>query len=169
MDTKCILLNGDYSFLNVISWQRAVCLMFKGKTEILKYTDKIITNCDGSVKIVVPAVMRLIKVIRSIYRNKVPFSKRNVMIRDRFKCVYCGSSKELTIDHVIPVSRNGKSTFENCVTACKKCNSKKNNRTPTEARMYLKKQPFAPTISEYIRARMESLGIHDLLKDLGVY
>ena len=167
--TTCILLNGDYSFLNIISWQRAICLMVKGKTEILKNTDRVISNCDGSIKFFVPAVMRLIKVIRSIYRTRVPFSKRNVMVRDRFECAYCGSRKRLTIDHVIPKSRGGKSTFENCVTACKDCNNKKNNKTPSESKMYLKRQPYAPTISEYIRARVDMLGINDLLKELGVF
>ena len=166
---ECILLNGDYTFLNVIDWRRAICLLVKEKIEVLKYTDREISNCDGSIKFFVPAVMRLIKVIRSLYRSSVPFSKRNVMVRDRFKCLYCGSSKQLTIDHVIPVSRGGKTTFENCVTSCKDCNNKKNDRTPSEAKMYLRRQPYAPTISEYIRARVERLGINDLLKDLGIY
>ena len=62
----------------------------------------------------IPAVMRLIKIIRTIYRTKVPFSKKNVMIRDGFICQYCGKLKELTIDHVTPVSRGGKSIFEKC-------------------------------------------------------
>lgn len=166
---QCILLNGDYTFLNVIDWRRAICLMVKQKIEVLKYTNRVISNCDGSVKLFVPAVMRLIKVIRSLYKTNVPFSKRNVMVRDRFKCQYCGSGRDLTIDHVIPASRGGKSTFENCVTACKDCNNKKNDRTPSESHMYLKKQPYAPTISEYIRARVEKLGINDILKDLGIY
>ena len=166
---ECILLNGDYTFLNIIDWRRAICLMVKEKIEVLKYTDRVISNYDGTVKFFVPAVMRLIKVIRSLYRTNVPFSKRNVMVRDRFKCLYCGSDKQLTIDHIIPVSRGGKSTFENCVTSCKDCNNKKNDRTPSEAKMYLRKQPYAPTISEYIRARVERLGINDLLKDLGIY
>ena len=54
---ECILLNGDYTFLNVIDWRRAICLMVKGKTEVLKYTDRVISNCDGSIKFFVPAVM----------------------------------------------------------------------------------------------------------------
>jgi len=116
-----------------------------------------------------PLVIRLIKVIRTIYRSHVPFSKRNVMVRDRFKCVYCGSSEILTIDHVIPTSRGGKSNFDNCVTACKPCNNKKDRRTPNEAKMFLRKQPYAPTISEFFRIKMKQMGMDKYLKELGVY
>ena len=91
------------------------------------------------------------------------------MVRDGFACVYCGDTEKLTIDHVLPVSRGGKSTFENCVCACGDCNSRKSDKTPSEAKMFLKKQPYAPTISEFIRLRMEKFGIIDLLKELGIY
>ncbi len=166
---NCIVLNADYTFLNTINWQRAICLMVKGKVEVLKYTDKIVCNAEKTIKIKIPAVIKLIKIIRSLYKNRVPFSKRNVMVRDGLACNYCGDNTALTIDHILPVSRGGKSNFENCVAACKKCNSRKGDRTPSEAKMYLKKQPYAPTISEFIRMRMEKLGIMDLLKELGVY
>jgi 5-methylcytosine-specific restriction endonuclease McrA len=116
-----------------------------------------------------PLVIRLIKIIRSIYKSHVPFTKKNVMVRDRQLCVYCKTNKELTIDHVIPVSRGGKSTFENCVTACKPCNNKKGSRTPREAKMFLKRQPYAPTISEFFRIKMIQIGMDKLLKELGVY
>ena len=167
--TSCIVLNADYTFLNTINWKRAICLVIKGKVEVLKYTDKMITNAEKTIEMKIPAVIKLIKIIRSLYRNRVPFSKRNVMVRDGFACVYCGDENALTIDHVLPVSRGGKSQFENCVAACKECNSIKGDRTPSEAKMYLKKQPHAPTISEFINMRMEKLGIMDLLRDLGVY
>jgi len=144
-------------------------LIVKEKVEVLKYTDKTIFNAEKTFTMKIPAVIKLIKAIRSLYRNRVPFSKRNVMVRDGFVCAYCGSNDSLTIDHVLPASRGGKSTFENCVTACKKCNSKKGNSTPSEVHMFLKKKPYAPTISEFIKIRMEKLGIMDLLKELGVY
>ncbi len=165
---RCIVLNGDYTFLNTVGWKRALCLTLKGKTEVLKYMDKIIRCVDGSI-MRIPLVMKLIKVIRMIYKNKVPFTKKNVFIRDGFKCQYCGSNNELTIDHIIPVSRGGKSTFENCVAACKPCNNKKNNRTPSEANMYLSKKTYAPTISEFFRIKMKTLGMDIYLKELGVY
>jgi 5-methylcytosine-specific restriction endonuclease McrA len=165
---RCIVLNGDYSFLNTVGWRRAICLVIKGKTEVLKYTDKVIRRVDGS-EMRIPLVMRLIKIIRMIYKNKVPFTKKNVFIRDDFKCQYCGNNKQLTIDHMIPASKGGKSNFENCVTACKPCNNKKSNRTPSEARMYIGKIPHAPTISEFFRIKMRQLGLDKFLKEVGVY
>ena len=163
-----IILNGDYTYLNSVTWKRAIRLIIKGKTEVLKYGNKVLKLVDGSV-MKIPSVMKLMKVIRMIYKHKVPYSKKNIHIRDNYKCVYCGSTKELTIDHVIPTSKGGKTSFENCVAACKDCNHKKGSRTPYEANMYLIKQPYAPTISEFFRLRMKQLGIESYLKELGVY
>jgi len=168
--THVIVLNSDYTYLNTVSWQRAICLMFKGKAEVLRYTEKVVRNFDKTVIMKIPAVLKLMKLVRSIYKSKVPFSKRNVMVRDGFVCAYCGTKdKRLTIDHVIPISKGGKTSFENCVAACKNCNSTKNDRIPSEAGMYLKRQPYAPTISEFIRLKIKELGIDDILRDLGVY
>lgn len=165
---RCIVLNGDYTFLNTVGWRRALCLTLKGKTEVLKYADQAIRCVDGSV-MRIPLVMKLIKVIRMIYKNKVPFTKKNVFIRDGFNCQYCGSRDNLTIDHIMPASKGGKNHFENCVAACKPCNNKKGNRTPSEARMFLKRQPYAPTISEFFRIKMKALGMDKFLRELGVY
>jgi 5-methylcytosine-specific restriction endonuclease McrA len=165
---RCVVLNGDYSFLNTINWKRAVCLVVSGKTEVIKYSDKVLRTVNGEF-MKLPLVIKLIKIIRSIYKSHVPFTKKNVMVRDRYLCTYCKSNKELTIDHVIPVSRGGKTSFENCTTACKPCNNKKGNRTPREAKMFLKQQPHAPTISEFFRIKMAQLGMDKLLKELGVY
>ncbi|UCD33811.1 MAG: HNH endonuclease [Desulfobacterales bacterium] len=114
--------------------------------------------------------MRLIKLIRTLYVNRVPFSKKNVLVRDGFKCAYCANERRrLTIDHIIPKSRGGKTTFENCVSSCKPCNNRKGNKTPTEVRMYLKVKAYQPTISEFLRLKVKKLGINDVLRDLGIY
>jgi len=165
---RCIVLNGDYTFLNTIDWKRAVCLVIKGKSEVVKYSETILHTAGGAI-MKLPIVIRLIKIIRSIYKSHVPFTKKNVMVRDRYLCVYCKSKNDLTIDHVIPASRGGKSSFENCVASCRPCNNKKGSRTPREAKMFLKKQPYAPTISEFFKIKMDQLGMYKLLKDLGVY
>ena len=165
---RCVILNGDYSYLNSVDWKRAICLILKGKTEVLKYTENVLKCADGSF-MKIPAVMKLMKVIRMIYRHKVPYSKKNIMIRDNYACGYCGTNKELTIDHIIPFSKGGKTSFENCITACQSCNHKKGSRTPHEARMYLRSKAFAPTISEFFRIKMKQLGIDVYLKELGVY
>lgn len=166
--TRTIVLNGDYTFLNMVSWRRGLILVLKGKSEVLKYTDQVLHCSDGS-EIPIPLVIRLIKVIRMIYKNRVPYSKRNILVRDNYRCAYCGSTHELTIDHMIPTSRGGKSTFENCVTSCRSCNNRKNDKTPNEAKMFLKIKPYAPTISEFFRIKMKSLGVDKFLKELGVF
>lgn len=167
--TQCILLNADYSFLNVVNWKRAMCLIAKGKVQVLKNSERIIKTAEGLV-MKVPAVMKLIKIIRTLYRTRVPFTKKNVIVRDGFKCAYCGSEKErLTIDHIIPRSRGGETIFENCVSSCKPCNNNKGARTPREAGMYPKVKAYQPTISEFLRLKVMKLGINDVLKDFGIY
>ena len=166
---RCIVLNGDYSFLNTVNWKRAVCLVIKDKAEVLKESNLVLRNGEGQEVIKLPLVIKLIKIIRLIYKNKVPFSKRNIMVRDDYKCMYCGSPSNLTIDHIVPVSKGGKSNFENCTTSCQPCNNKKGNRIPSEAKMFLRKQPHAPTISEFIMMKMKKLGVNNFLKELGVY
>lgn len=162
----CVLLNGDYTFLGIINWKRAICMLKKGKTEVLKYSDKVVRSF-GNVIMKLPLVMRLIYVVRTIYRNKVPFRKMNIFIRDKFQCLYCGAKKvPLTIDHIVPRASGGKSTFENCVTSCKPCNAKKADRLPSEANMYLMRQPYSPTISEFLMLKMEQLGIKKIVEDL---
>jgi 5-methylcytosine-specific restriction endonuclease McrA len=167
--THCVLLNADYTFLNVVHWKRAVCLLAKGKVEVVKASAKTIRSSGGAV-LRIPAVLRLIKLIRTIYRTGVAFCKKNVFIRDGFKCAYCGTQKlRLTIDHIIPRSRGGRSNFDNCVAACKPCNIRKGDRTPSEAGMFLKIKPVQPTVSEFLRLKLQKLGINDVLKDFGVY
>ena len=163
---RIILLNADYSFLNVVGWKKAFTLMAKGKVEVLKYSETIIKSAAGAV-MKIPVVMRLIKLIRTIYKARVPFSKRNVMVRDGFKCVYCGATGvRFTIDHVVPKSKGGKSTFENCVTACKPCNHRKGHRTCREIKMYPKTSLIAPTISEFLRMKLQTLGVKKVLDDV---
>lgn len=165
---RTIVLNGDFTFLNTVSWRRAIRLLMNEKIEVLKYDEKVI-HCSNGSSMQIPLVVKLLKVIRMIYKSRVPCSKRNVMVRDSFTCMYCGSKSQLTIDHVVPVSKGGKTTFENCVTACQPCNNKKNDRTLSEARMFLKRQPYAPTISEFFRIKMKQLGVDKYLKELGVF
>ncbi len=165
---NCIILNYDYTYINTVSWQKAIKLIVKSKATVIKYAEVTVSTAE-KVVMRIPAVMKLMKLIRTIYRTRVPFSKKNIMIRDDFKCQYCGEPKELTIDHVVPSSKHGKSSFENCVAACKTCNSRKGGRLPSEAHMYLKRQPFAPTIAEFTRIKATKSGIFELLKDLGVY
>jgi 5-methylcytosine-specific restriction endonuclease McrA len=165
--SHCVLLNADYTFLNLIDWKRAVCLQAKGKVEVLKQSNSIVMS-SGGIEFKIPSIMRLIKLIRTIYRTGVAFNKKNILVRDGFRCAYCGEkSQKLTIDHIIPRSRGGRDSFENCVAACRSCNRRKGGRMPSEANMHLIHKPYQPTVSEFLRMRLTRLGINDLLKDIG--
>lgn len=168
---RVILLNSDYNFLGVINWKKAVALIVKGKVEVLKTTDRVIRNAARTIEMYVPKVIRLVELARRVYRSKVPFSKKNVIYRDQNVCQYCGDVvlNHMTIDHVIPVSRGGKSTFENCVASCKRCNSVKDNRLPSECNMPLLKKPWRPTIMEFITIKMKNLGVDKVLEDIWEY
>lgn len=138
---KTLLLNATYEPLRIISWEKAVYLFYLGKVEIVESYDRQIGTVSVFLK--VPAVVRIKRFVslHRIHRN-VKFSRRNVFTRDRYTCQYCGESfkeEHLTFDHVIPASKGGEKTFENVVTACKKCNYKKANKTPSQANMLLKK------------------------------
>lgn len=163
--TAVILLNADYSFLNTIDWKKAMCLISKGKAEILKHTNRIIRTARG-LTIKMPLIMRLIKFIRTLYKTKVPFSKKSVLIRDGMACTYCGNdTSKLTIDHIVPKTRGGKSTFENTVASCKTCNNTKGSKLCTEAKMFPRVKAYQPTISEFLRMKISKLGISSVIDD----
>ncbi len=167
MQGACILLNGDFSFLTLVDWQRAMRLVVAEKARVLKYSDSIIRSVNKVYQ--APAVLVLIRVIRSVYRGHVPYSRKNVIIRDGFTCQYCGAAKTpLTIDHVVPKSKGGRTVFENCVASCQACNHQKGDRTPREAGMRLKKPPHQPTISEFVRLRIKQTGVYEYLQELGI-
>ena len=167
MHDACILLNGDYTVLGLIDWKKAMGLMFAEKIKVLKYADRKIRGVGRT--FLMPAVAVLIKVVRVVYRSQIPFSRRNVLIRDNFTCMYCGGRKApLTMDHIVPRALGGKSTFENCVACCKACNTKKGARLPRQAGMALRRRPWQPTISEFMRIRLQQSGVYGLLHELGL-
>lgn len=97
----------------------------------------------------VNTTFRIPEVIQFTRYDKTPlrqihYNRRNIFLRDNNQCQYCSSKKDLTLDHIIPRSRDGKSTWENIVVACMKCNLKKADRTPQEAGMILLKKPVKP-------------------------
>ena len=155
---QCVLLNADYTYLNIVDWKRALCLVVKNKVQVLSYSERIVRGAEGLV-MKVPAVIKLIKFIRAIYRARVHFNKRNVLVRDRFVCMYCGKkSRDLTVDHIIPKSRGGKSDFDNCVACCKPCNNKKGDYRPEEVGLKLVRKPKRPSNVSFIR---NFIGISD--------
>ena len=100
-----------------------------------------------SMRLKIPEIVTLVRFDR-MPTSSVTFSRRNIFKRDRYTCQYCGrqpTPDELTIDHVVPRSQDGQSTWENCVLACVNCNHRKADRTPTRAGMRLRKTPTRPT------------------------
>lgn len=164
MQKEILVLNLDYTFLNFVDTKKALKLVAKGKVEVVKYSTEFITTVKET--ILIPLVVKLLKLVRVIYKRRVPFSKKNVLIRDKHKCAYCGSKDNLTIDHIIPKSRGGKSTFENCVAACKACNNDKRDKTCSEVGMFPKTIMTQPTINEFIQIRMRNLGVGKLMEEL---
>ncbi|NBC28340.1 MAG: HNH endonuclease [Bacteroidetes bacterium] len=142
MDSGVLVLNQDYQPLSICSVQRSVKLLFLEKAELLHDDpDKRLRTVDDEYSY--PSVIRLRRYIKLPYK-RIVLSRRNIMKRDNSTCQYCGSRSDLTLDHVIPRSRNGGDTWENLVTACNSCNVKKGNRTPGEAGMPLKVEPYRP-------------------------
>lgn len=163
-----IVLNSNYQFLNFCSWKRALTLVNAGKAKVLKESEKIVKNITGTFTFKIPYVILLVKMIRQIFKRRVPWSKRNVFLRDGFTCQYCGKKnlKSPELEHIVPKSKGGKNTFENCVCACKECNRFKGDRLPSEAGIFLKKQPKQPTISEFLMAKLEQSNAKNVLDDL---
>ncbi len=107
-------------------------------------------------QIAVPRIIRLLG-YEKLPRQDVKFNRRNIYARDSNRCQYCGKrmpTTELSLDHVVPKSQGGKSTWENIVCCCVKCNVKKGGRTPTQANMHLISKPVKPKRSPVINIRL---------------
>lgn len=149
------VLNFSYEPLSVVPLQRAVRLLFTGKAELVAQRDRVIAS--PTYEIPMPSIIRMLYYIRRP-RARVGLTKKNVLLRDDHTCQYCGSrSAEMTVDHVTPKSRGGPSTWENLVCACVRCNGRKNDRTPTEARMRLRRKPYEPRYIPWIRIKRNTL------------
>lgn len=163
-----IVLNAGYEFMGLISWQRAMILLFNEKVEVVKESDRVVRTVSRTFRI--PAIIRLIKFIRQMYRREVPFSRRNILTRDGHVCQYCGrefGSTDLTIDHIIPKVQGGANDWTNVVACCRCCNIRKGGRTPRQAGMQLVRKPFKPTIMEFINLYLKrrfGVGLSEMLE-----
>lgn len=142
---EVLVLNATYEPLSVVSVKRAIILLLKDKAELVEAAEAMLRSENVSVPI--PLVIRLVYFVKIPRRLSLPLTRHGVLTRDHFTCQYCGTTPprpELTMDHILPRSRGGKSAWDNVVTACKKCNGRKGNRTPAEANMKLQTQPTRP-------------------------
>tara|TARA_B100000029_G_scaffold125435_2_gene118960 strand:- start:44205 stop:44714 length:510 start_codon:yes stop_codon:yes gene_type:complete len=141
---RVLVLNQSYEPINVCGAKRAIKMSLLGKAEVVESGEFEIRSETS--QLFLPSVIRLKKyVYLKIRKKKVPFSKKNVLKRDQFTCQYCGSSNgEMTLDHIFPRSKGGKSTWKNVVCSCRVCNAKKGNRLPEEVGMILISKPTQP-------------------------
>ncbi len=143
---RVAVLSKDYEPLTYCDVERAVTLLYLNKAESIKDTNHVLRSVTARFKI--PSVIRLLYKTAKRFVPVIKYSRKSIHQRDNYTCQYCGSTKTVSIDHIFPVSKGGKSTWENTVTACHRCNSKKGNRTPEEAGMILVRQPCKPIITD---------------------
>lgn len=169
-DRRVMVLNRMWVAVNVCSLQRAIKMLWgengvKARVidptnEFQTYTwedwsrlrpkegEDIIRGVSDEYR--VPEVILLTDYDKMPHQRGVKFSRRMIYKRDNYQCQYCGKHVEMdevSIDHVVPRSHGGPTTWENCVLACVKCNARKNNRTPKQAGMKLLKEPVKPKIN----------------------
>ena len=144
---QIVLLNASYEPLGRVTFQHAVRMLFRQVALVEEqHGDRMIGPHPW------PRVIRLVRYVAAHWLHRpAGWSRNGVLVRDRHTCAYCGRHAT-TIDHVLPRSRGGGSTWSNTVAACASCNHRKANRTPAEARLRLRVTPYAPT-----RAKLAAL------------
>jgi len=155
MNRKVLVLNQDYSPITICTTNRAFLLVYLEKAELIKSAkDSLLRTVTKSFPM--PSVIRIFNYVNLPYRGVI-LTRHNVFKRDNQECQYCGDTKDLTLDHVIPKSKGGKSSWNNLVTACKKCNTKKGDHSLEKSGMQLKNKPSKPSYIVFLR---NSTGIY---------
>ena len=163
LDQRALVLNRHWVPIGTTSVRDALCLLYREAARAVDPEDYSLHDFDSwaslrvaeeepcirsvSFKIRVPEVVLLTR-YSSIPHRKVTFSRKNIYRRDRYTCQYCAAKpplQDLSVDHVVPRSAGGRSSWTNCVLSCLKCNRRKSNRTLAESGMRLLKTPSEPT------------------------
>lgn len=160
---RILLLSSAYEPITFINERRALSLVLRNVVDLIAFWDgDVLMPRHGKDNRVIqmPATVRLNKWVNR--KSRMPTFRRYVVFaRDDYKCQYCNkelTSREATIDHVVPKSQGGSTTWKNCVTSCRPCNRYKNNFTPEKAGMTLHKKPTMPTLAHFwdVRATDEN-------------
>ena len=150
MGGRVLVLNATFEPINVCTVRRAIVLLLKDKAELLERGSSELHSESSTVAR--PVVIRLVtyvKVPRDAHRRKI--TRRAVFARDSWTCQYCGSRSNLTVDHVIPRSKGGGSTWDNIVASCAPCNRRKADHLPRQAGMRLNRAPKTPNPDVFIQ------------------
>jgi 5-methylcytosine-specific restriction endonuclease McrA len=146
---RVLVLNATYEPINVCTVRRAVVLLLKEKAEVIEHADWQLHSASTSLQR--PVVIRLVtyvRIPRDTHRRKI--TRRAVFARDEWTCQYCGSRSNLTVDHVIPKSKGGASSWDNIVASCAPCNRRKGDALPRQVGMKLHRQPRTPKPTVFI-------------------
>jgi 5-methylcytosine-specific restriction endonuclease McrA len=145
-----LVLNATFEPINVCTVRRATVLLLKARAELVERSERELHS--ESLTMPRPIVIRLttyVRVPRDAHRRKI--TRRAVFARDRWTCQYCGGIRgTLTIDHVIPRSRGGPSSWDNIVTCCAPCNRRKGDRLPKQANMHPRNKPAPPAATIFV-------------------
>jgi 5-methylcytosine-specific restriction endonuclease McrA len=147
---RVLVLNATYEPINVCTVRRAVVLLLKERAEVVERSAYELHSATSSMTR--PLVIRLVhyvRIPRDAHRRKI--TRRAVFARDDWTCQYCGARSQLTVDHVIPRSKGGASSWENIVASCAPCNRRKGDRTPRQANMHPRRAPHAPHAALFVR------------------
>jgi len=182
LNTSVLVLNRHYLAVRVITAQRAFILLYREAAEVIDIDAGQFSNYDFEswcelsqlraedkqhhddwvravhFEIQVPRIVRLVRFDKQ-YSSTLRLNRRNLFARDEHRCQYCGQSlppSQLSLDHVVPRSKGGLTTWENVVASCVKCNTKKGGRTPQEARMNLRQEPCKPTYNPMLTMKLDN-------------
>ena len=160
MQAPVLVLNATFEPINVTAVRRALVLVLKGVAQAEETSHTHVHSTSKAVQ--VPSVIRLVS-YRHIPQQSRALSRKNILLRDRNTCQFCGTllpASELTLDHVMPRSRGGRSSWENLVASCYSCNNRKGDRTPEEAGLKLRRRP-RPFTLHTSRQLMRLIGHRD--------
>ncbi|MDM7914507.1 MAG: HNH endonuclease [Candidatus Eisenbacteria bacterium] len=165
LSERALVLNRHWSAIGTTTVRSALCLLYREAARAVLPVDCSVHDfeswaalgpADGEpfittvqYRLRVPEVL-LLSHYDAIPRRRVTFSRKNIYRRDRYTCQYCGSKpgiEELTVDHIVPRSKGGRTTWTNCALSCVKCNRRKSNRTLAEAGVRLIREPREPAWS----------------------
>src|SRR5919206_19407 len=146
---RVLVLNATYEPINVCSVRRAAVLLLKAKAELVEHASWELRSEHTSLPR--PVVIRLVSYVgvpRDTHGRKI--TRRAVFARDGWTCQYCGSRSNLTVDHVIPRSKGGPSSWENIVASCAPCNRRKGDHLPRQVGMHPRTKPRTPRPEVFI-------------------